>query len=428
MDNRTLAVSPSADRGLGRAGALAGSSVLLVHPAWHSCGSYKVFLAQARAYRALGARLIALAIADSPLQTQASYFAATGDLEADTRCFAGLAPRRVLSPALLRAGMDWLHGNYATMLVELARRVSLPAEVLDEPRIDLVHCNHFFCMPAALSARGGRACRIVLDTHDLQAAQFKFRQAAFPTVPPRASYETMLGIELAAMRGADLLVHLNAEEAAIFERLLPEKKHALVFPSVEPVKAGRGGADIIIVASANYPNFRGLSWFLEEVAPRLGGVPVKIIGNIDREFRRRAPRLFREYAAIFQGYAEDLNEAYGRSAAVLLPATEGYGISIKTIEALSSGAPLIATPLAFRGMGIDPASLSNVTLASDAAAFAAAIRAVAEESRTPSEDRMTSDTRRLYERLFSPAAYREALAARALPLLETPAREADDAS
>jgi glycosyltransferase involved in cell wall biosynthesis len=99
-----------------------------------------------------------------------------------------------------------------------------------------------------------------------------------------------------------------------------------------------------------------------------------------------------------------------------LPTTEGHGLSIKTIEALSSGAPLIATRLAFRGIEIDPASLRNVTIADDAEAFAAALRKAAAAS-ADAGARETSPTRRLYEARFSPAAYRDGLVQLVGPLL-----------
>ncbi|MCX7900515.1 MAG: glycosyltransferase family 1 protein, partial [Methylocystis sp.] len=35
--------------------SLADRRVALVHPAWHSCGTYRVVLGQIAAYRALGA-------------------------------------------------------------------------------------------------------------------------------------------------------------------------------------------------------------------------------------------------------------------------------------------------------------------------------------------------------------------------------------
>ncbi|HKH81546.1 MAG TPA: glycosyltransferase [Methylovirgula sp.] len=415
------------------AAPLQGKTVLLIHPAWHSCGSHKVFVAQAQAYRALGARLLELAIADFPGQIEgsaahAAYLGATQDLQADRRYFTGMPLRAVLAPAFLRSFKDWLHGNYAAVLVETARLASLPAEVMELPEIDLIHCNHFFCMLAAVKVRGDRGCPILLDTHDLQARQFALRQPGSWTLPPAATYDSMLRIELDNMAAAEVLIHLNAEEAATFEQLMPDKRHVLIFPAVEPISTGRGRSDIIIVASANYPNFLGIAWFLSEVMPHIPDAPVKIIGNIDQEFRRRAPALFREHAASFAGYTGDLNKAYAEAAAVLLPVTEGFGISIKTIEALSSGAPLIATERAFRGMGTDPAQLANVTLASDALEFAAAIRQVTQANCLLADDRMKSDTRRLYDRVFSPVAYRQALAALAKPLLHPERKQVGSAN
>ena len=71
------------------------------------------------------------------------------------------------------------------------------------------------------------------------------------SVPPVAKFEDMIAIELAAMRDADVLVHLNDEEAAIFKTLAPQQRHELLYPAVAPVAPGRGGDDLIIVASAN---------------------------------------------------------------------------------------------------------------------------------------------------------------------------------
>jgi polysaccharide biosynthesis protein PslH len=405
---------------------LQGKTVLLIHPAWHSCGSHKVFVTQAQAYRALGAKVITLSVADFPghipgSSAHSAYLAATQDIRADTRYFAGTPLRAVLTPAFVQAFYAWLHGNYAAMLVGTVKLASFPSELMPLSGVDLIHCNHFFCMPAALKLRGDRYCPILLDTHDLQARQYALRQPRFWTLPPAATYESMLALELANMEGADVLVHLNADEAKTFEELMPGKRHVLIFPAVEPISPGRGGSDIIIMASANYPNFLGVSWFLNEVMPHVADAPIRIIGNMDQEFRRRAPKLFRKHAKFFMGYAGDLNRVYAEAAAVLLPITEGYGISIKTIEALSSGAPLIATKLAFRGMGIDPTNLANVSLASDALQFAGVIRSFVEAKRPPADSRKSSDTRRLYDRLFSADAYQHALAALAAPLLESEA-------
>jgi glycosyltransferase involved in cell wall biosynthesis len=400
---------------------LRGKTILLVHPAWHSCGSHKVFVSQAKAYKALGARVVSLAIADAPGATQGSrshkiYAGATADLEADARFFAGMPWEGVLQPSFLRAIRHWLHGNFAHMLVETTKRAAIPDLGALGP-IDLIHCNHFFCMPAALRIAAAKNCPVLLDTHDLQARQYVLRNRAGWTLPPVATHAQMLEIELDCLRRADVLIHLNNEEAAAFKDLLPDKRHVLLYPAVTPVEPGAGGGDIIIVASANYANFLSVVWFLTGVLPRIQGVPVHILGNVDREVRTRAPRLYSQHEALFRGRVDRLDAAYGGARAVLLPTTQGHGISIKTIEAMSSGAPLIATPHAFRGFIFDPATLGNVTLAPDAAAFADAIVQVAGGTLAASGSRANSATRKIYEHYFAPEPYRQGLAALVAPML-----------
>ncbi|MGO9675240.1 MAG: glycosyltransferase [Methylocella sp.] len=415
--------------GLGAEAPMSGKTVLLVHPAWHSCGSHQVFASQARAYRSLGARVVSLAVADSPGAVEGSaahktYAAATSDLEADLRLYTGMPLLSVLNPSFLRAARLWLHGNFAAILIESAWLAPIPAALAAERRVDLIHCNHFFCMPVAMRLRQRQrqrhGCAILLDTHDLQARQYALRNEQGWALPPVAKFEEMLEIELAAMRGADVLAHLNDEEAAAFKTLLPEKRHELLYPAVAPVDPGAGGDDLIIVASANYANYLGLAWFLREVLPLAPDEvrrKIKIIGNLDRTVRARAPALYKANAGLFLGHIKDLGAAYANAAAVLLPTTEGHGVSIKTIEAMSSGAPLIATPHAFRGMRLDSAGLANVTLAADAPGFAAAMLRAAASQPGPSS-RRNAETRKFYECHFAFAAYRAGLAKLVLPLLK----------
>ena len=405
---------------------LTGRTVAIVHPAWPSCGSHQVFVSQARAYRSLGAKVISVAIANAPGATEGSnrhksYMAATTDLEADLRLFTGTPLHAVLNPRFPRTAWRWLHGNFAEILFGAAKLVPVPKALALAPRIDLIHCNHFFCMPIAARLRERHDCPIVLDTHDLQARQYVLRNHAGWAMSPVARYEDMLAIELDAMRPADILVHLNGEEAAAFQKLVPGKPHALLYPTVSAVPAGPGGGAPIIVASANAANLLSLVWFLKEVLPLAPGVPVQIFGHIDRRIQWHAPALFKAHAGLFQGRVEagDLHAAYRNATAVLLPAAAGHGISIKTIEALSCGAPLIATPLAFRGLGIDAAGVPNVTIAEDAAGFAAALRNVFAARHLPGASRELAATRRIYQQHFAFDAYRESLWAIVEPLVAT---------
>lgn len=396
-----------------------------MHTAWHSCGSYQVNVSQLTAYRALGARVISIAVMDAPTFSPLhgsrwrSYARATQDLPADRRFFTGASWSSVTTPSFLKdAWWKLIHGDQAAMLVELAGRAPLP-EGLETETIDLIHANHYFTLPFVAKLIEKRRAPIILETQDIQARQYVLRNQGGFFVPPYATYDDMLATELGWMKTADLSIHLNEEESAIFSQLLPRARHALVYPALAPVPAGPGGNKILIVASNNYGNYVSLRWFLQEVLPLAPDVPIEIVGNIDGAFKRSDKTLFEANRRYFKGRVDDIGAVYAEAACVLLPTTEGHGLSIKAVEALASGAPLIATPQAFRGMKIDPRTLRNVTLVEDAASFAAALRAVRAEDGSPvGTSRATSDTRRLYDEAFSFAAYTRALQGVVAPLID----------
>jgi glycosyltransferase involved in cell wall biosynthesis len=156
-------------------------------------------------------------------------------------------------------------------------------------------------------------------------------------------------------------------------------------------------------------------WLLERVLPLAPDAPIRIYGNIDQAVQAAAPALFKRHAALFAGRVDDLDAVYAEASAILLPTLSGHGLSIKTVEAMSSGAPLVALRAAFRGIDLDPASLANVTLVEDATGFAAAVPA-ARRDRTP---RDRSPTRLLFERLFGFDAYTRSLGRHAEAALRT---------
>ncbi len=404
-------------------GPLAGRSVALVHPAWHSCGTYSVVLGQLAAYRALGAEVSPVAVSSDPGFSPdrrwiwRGFVEATPELGDGPRYFGGAPLRALLSPRFLH-GVVWpyLHGDQAAIRTGFAAAAHL-SPGLETRAFDLVHCNHFFLMPVARRLAKERA-PILLDSHDVQARQFALMNERMPWLPPRVSYETMLAEELAEMRFADRLIHLNAEEDAEFRALLPEKSHALLYPAVPAAPTGPGGEDIVLIASNNSANVESVIWFLREVAPAVEGIAVRIAGNVDAGVRARAPAEYERYKSWFVGRVENLAEVYANARLALLPTISGHGLSIKTVEAMASGLPLIATSLALRGMPAEAAGLANVTLADAPDRFAEALRRFSAAPRIPTaSDRRGSATRAFYEAHFSQEAYERGLAALAAPLL-----------
>jgi polysaccharide biosynthesis protein PslH len=393
---------------------LAGKTVAVVHAAWHSCGSYQVNVSQIAAYKALGARVLSIAMMDDLAPAPpggarwAAYIAATQGIGADRRFYSG-APIASLATGLLVDGW-WrlIHGDQARWLVELASRAPSP-DGLAQESIDVIHANHYFTLPFVETLKAGRRIPVLLETQDIQARQYVLRNKGGFFIPPYATYDDMLAVELDWMRRADLNVHLNEEEHEDFQKLLPDRPHALIYPAVPAAPRARG-REVIIVASDNYGNYESLCWFLREVVPLAGDARVGIYGNIDGGVKRRDPALYEAHRALFKGRVEDIGAVYANAGCVLLPTIAGHGLSIKAVEALSCGAPLVATPQAFRGMRVEPATLGNVRLAPDADAFAAQWRAAQAEAEQGGAPAGESDTRRLYERAFSPQAYARTLA------------------
>jgi glycosyltransferase involved in cell wall biosynthesis len=401
---------------------LAGRAVALVHPAWHSCGTYRVVLGQIAAYRALGARVFPVAISSDPGFTPnrrwiwKTFVESTPELDAGERFLGGAPFRAVVSPRFLRDVLwPYLHGDQAVIRTGMAERALL-SPGLEGEGFDLVHCNHFFLMPVAQRLARG-ATPILLDSHDLQARQFALMNERMPWLHPRVTYDAMLAQELAQMRKATRLIHLNAREDAEFAALLPEMPHTLLYPAVPQAPTGPGGPDIVIVSSNNSANVDSVIWFLREVAPRAPGVTVKIAGNVDAGVRARGPRTHEKYKDWFLGRVEEAGAVYANAKLALLPTISGHGLSIKTVEAMASGLPLIATAHALRGMSGDAAALPGVVLADDPATFARALSAAAAGPIPTEAERRASAVRAFYEAHFSLAAYERDLAALVAPLL-----------
>jgi polysaccharide biosynthesis protein PslH len=404
--------------------SLAGKTVAVVHPAWHSCGTYQVIRSQIQAYKALGARVLSIAMMDDVTRTSddgarwRDYKSESKSLTADARFYTASPLSELFMTGLLSQGWwPFLHGNHTKWLLELAKRAPLPAG-LDREEIALIHANHYFTMPLVDKLRSGRNIPVMLETHDIQARQYELRNQKHFTIPPHATFANMLADELDWVKMADIAIHLNDEECQAFRNLLPNSHHELLNPAVQSAELSQNGDTLLVVASNNVANVNSVEWLLKEVLPLVSVKNISIIGNIDGGIRQHNPNLHKKYRDLFVGQIDEVGGAYARAAAVLLPTTAGHGLSIKTVEALSSGARLIATSQAFRGMTIDFNALLNVTIADDAKAFAEAIIA---ETSTQNRDNFSSqsDTRNIYEKTFSLSQYSKGLEIVALKALQS---------
>jgi polysaccharide biosynthesis protein PslH len=105
---------------------------------------------------------------------------------------------------------------------------------------------------------------------------------------------------------------------------------------------------ILFVGSSMGINLHGVRWFIEHVLPRVRRqVPqaeLWLVGGIADRVNRSGPGVRR------WGFVEAVDDLYRRAAVVINPQQFGTGLSIKSIDALRHGRPLVTTPAGARGL------------------------------------------------------------------------------
>lgn len=110
-------------------------------------------------------------------------------------------------------------------------------------------------------------------------------------------------------------------------------------------------------------NAQGLRWFMERVVPLLpGGLRIAVAG-------KGADGIVQPPVNCL-GFVPDAMEFMRSSRVVCIPSVAGGGVQIKTIDAIASGRPIVATSIALRGIEAPP---NSVVVCDDPERFAACI-------------------------------------------------------
>jgi glycosyltransferase involved in cell wall biosynthesis len=188
----------------------------------------------------------------------------------------------------------------------------------------------------------------LLDTHDVFADRYQLyrahRQAG-------EFFSTARAEEGKALDRADTVLAIQESDARHFSSV--SATPVAVVGHLLPPAAGAGRAGsrepaVLFVGGPMGINVHGVTWFTEQVLPllrrRVPQVELWLAGGIGDRFRTDLPGIRR------LGFVERLDELYGRVAAVINPQRFGTGLSIKSVEAMAHGAPLVATVSGARGL------------------------------------------------------------------------------
>jgi glycosyltransferase involved in cell wall biosynthesis len=406
--------------------------VIILAPPWPRGGSSHLFAAQAAAHLRRGARVLIML---TPLDR--SHRPDRTDFWADAvagMTFPGVEavvyPRA--EPGRLRPYCAWLPAGRDDLIAITARHAAcgrLPrefAEFAASGSIDLIHANHVFSMGLAqrlariVERAHGRRPHILLETHDVQSDAVVAKGRRNPHSHGLDAHADLQRTELALNARADTLVHLTQADYAFFARGLPGKRHALILPTLNPqgeaeLVRRRGmneprGFDFVYAGKNHEANLSTVRWLLQDVLSLVSrdvSDRIRIVGSIGDFLNTHDPALFRRYRHLFVGQLPSIFDFYTGAKAVLAPAVAGTGTSIKLVEALCVGKPILATSRALRGLPDGETARADIHVHDSAAAFAAAMTRLAGAAAPIPAARLANAAP--YDRLFSNARYFAAL-------------------
>jgi polysaccharide biosynthesis protein PslH len=124
---------------------------------------------------------------------------------------------------------------------------------------------------------------------------------------------------------------------------LPPSSTPSYKPSQQPISPK---FDIAIIGSWTWQaNLLGLKWFFQTVYPCLPKhISIHVAG-------KGAEWLRGEYANVkYCGFVPDVQIFMAQAKVIAIPSIAGGGVQIKTLDAIASGLPIVATPVALRGI------------------------------------------------------------------------------
>lgn len=165
---------------------------------------------------------------------------------------------------------------------------------------------------------------------------------------------------------------LTQRDAQHFATLVPADQVKILEIPPESKQAAAvldKGFDIGLLGSWSWQaNRDALQWFLETVYPLLpASRSIHVAGKGADWLTEQYPKI------VYRGVVPDAQTFMAQSRVVAIPSLSGSGIQIKTLDAIASGSPIVATSVAMRGIDHPPATIQVAETPQD---FASAIERV----------------------------------------------------
>lgn len=189
----------------------------------------------------------------------------------------------------------------------------------------------------------------IIDTHDIFTDRHKIYLEN--SQQPRW-YSTTAKEEKKGLNRANVIIAIQPKEKDYFLSLTDKKvitvSHlALLHKPVKQLVSADGTKKILFLGSANPINIHGVSFFINNVFPR-----VKLnFPNIQFLLAGEVCDLIEDFDLCLKlGKVDNVDYAYALADLVVNPVLFGTGLNIKTIEALGYSKPLVTTLIGSKGL------------------------------------------------------------------------------
>lgn len=262
---------------------------------------------------------------------------------------------------------------YSSFKYESARYCSLLTSRLRDGAVDLVVLDH---------AQIGFLLRllppeipVVFVAHNVEQAIYAEQQATAKGIRRwllRREAKAISLLETALTRRAQQVWTLTNTDGNHF-RAVDSASSVIAFdlpghvPSaISNVNFSQPKWDVGLIGTWTWgANAKGLQWFMKEVLPLLDkNLKIAVAG-------KGAEALATERVTLL-GFVPDAVDFMRDCAVVAVPSTAGSGVQVKTLDAIAAGRPIVATPIALRGISSPP---DSVAMTDDPATFAAVLQA-----------------------------------------------------
>jgi len=189
----------------------------------------------------------------------------------------------------------------------------------------------------------------LIDTHDVFSDRYRlYREHG----QAREFFSTGRAEEGKALDRADAVLAIQEWDASHFRSLTSRPVvvvgHLAPADACGPSGAAAGTRAILFVGGPMGINVHGVAWFIDRVFPavrrRVPDAELWLVGGIGGRIGGAAAGVRRF------GFVDALDDLYRRAAVVINPQQFGTGLSIKSVDALRHGRPLVTTASGARGL------------------------------------------------------------------------------